>query len=189
MRYRRLKHSLQHWVEVPQWAACKRKHAPHQRLRKKTSSTEKEKGEIGKSGKTRMIAWSRLPLVTTLLTTPLLLLQTSYYYYWRSPLSSNSSSPQCHCRCQGTRWTPRSPRSSCEFFAARWNSLSTSSTSLLVAFLSLGELSLVAGGWSCYLSPGRDLEGYLAVIVMTFLFWINLPWTSEARELAETATS
>ena len=34
--------------------------------------------------------------------------------------------------------------------------------------MSLGELSLVAGGWSCYLSPGRDLDGYFAVIVMTF---------------------
>ena len=118
-----------------------------------------------KFGKTRMIAWSRLPLVTTLLTTLLLLLQTSYYYYWwRPPLSPKSSSPQCHCRCQGTRWTPRSPHLSCEFFAARWNSLSTSSTSLLAASLSLGELSLVAGGWSCYLSPGRDLDGYFAVI-------------------------
>ena len=125
-----------------------------------------------KFGKTRMIAWSRLPLVTTLLTTPLLLLQTSYYYYWRPPLSPKSSSPQCHCRCQGTRWTPRSPRSSCEFFAARWNSLSTSSTSLLAASLSLGGLSLVAGGWSCYLSPGRDLDGYFAVIVR-ILFNLN----------------
>ena len=27
----------------------------------------------------------------------------------------------------------------------------------------------MAGGWSCYLSPGRDLDdGYFAVIVMTF---------------------
>ena len=190
MRYRRLKHSLQHWVEVPQWAACKRKHAPHQRLRKKTSSTEKEKGEIGKSGKVWEDKDDRLVKITFGDDTAddpapappdfllLLLTATAFFELFFSSVSLSLSrdsldSTLSTLELRVLRGTLELSFDKFDFFAG--------------GFFELG--GTFTGCWWLVLLPftWKRFRWLFCGHIHAFLFWIDLPWTSWARELAETS--